>query len=121
MFAGNQKLTDTTGGRFDLSISIPSNYPSAAPTVVFVTPAIHPNVSFSTGEICLDLLKTSWTPAYGVVSTLEAVQQLLANGGEADSPLNLDVAKLVREGDLVGVEALVRWGTGRWAISGERR
>lgn len=109
-------LTTLPGGRFDLSISIPPNYPSSPPTLTFLTPTIHPNVSFSTGEICLDLLKTSWTPAYGVVSTLEAVQQLMASGGEADSPLNLDVARLVREGDLVGVESLVRWGTGRWAM-----
>lgn len=79
-------------------------------------PCIHPNISFTTGEICLDLLKTSWTPAYGVVSTLEAVHQLMSSGGEAESPLNLDVAKLVREGDLVGVEGLVRWGTGVWAM-----
>lgn len=73
-------------------------------------------MSFSTGEICLDLLKTSWTPAYGLVSSLEAVQQLLSAGGEADSPLNLDIAKLVRDGDLVGAEGLVRLYTRMYAV-----
>ena len=104
------------GGRFSLSISIPPNYPSAPPAVTFLTPTIHPNISFSTGEICLDLLKTSWTPAYGLVSTLEAVAQLMASGGEAESPLNLDVGRMVREGDWVGVGGLVRLMTGRYAM-----
>ena len=59
-------------------------------------------------SICLDLLKTGWTPAYGIVTTLEAVHQLLNAGGEPDSPLNIDLAKLLRQGDIVGAEGLVR-------------
>lgn len=104
------------GGQFNLSISIPPNYPSAPPDIRFQTPCCHPNVNFKTGEICLDLLKGSWTPAYGIVSTLEAVQQLLSAGGEPDSPLNIDLARLLRDGDLVGAEALVRFYTGVYAM-----
>ncbi|KAK4505078.1 hypothetical protein PRZ48_003041 [Zasmidium cellare] len=99
------------GGRFTLTITLPSTYPNTPPEIRFQTPICHPNVNFKTGEICLDLLKTSWTPAYGVVSTLEAVQQLLSAGGEPDSPLNIDLARLLREGDLVGAEGLVRFYT----------
>ena len=99
------------GGRWSLSISIPSSYPNTPPEIRFQTPIVHPNVNFKTGEICLDLLKSSWTPAYGIVSTLEAVAQLLSAGGEPDSPLNIDIAKLLRDGDLVGAEALVRFYT----------
>ncbi len=36
---------------------IPSNYPFAAPKVTFVTKVYHPNVSQSSGAICLDILK----------------------------------------------------------------
>lgn len=104
------------GGQWHLTISVPAAYPNNPPEVHFQTPICHPNVSFKTGEICLDLLKTSWTPAYGIVSTLEAVQQLLSAGGEPDSPLNLDIAKLLREGDLVGAESLVRFYTRMYAI-----
>lgn len=111
-----KKLMSLPGGTFTLSLAIPSTYPSAPPTVTFITPCCHPNVNFKTGEICLDLLKTSWTPAYGLVSTLEAVQQLLSAGGEPDSPLNLDLAKLIREGDLVGAEGLVRFYTQLYAM-----
>ena len=73
-------------------------------------------MDFKTGEICLDLLKGAWTPAYGIVSTLEAVQQLLSAGGDADSPLNIDLAKLVRDGDVVGAEALIRFYTRLYAM-----
>ena len=105
-----------TGGIFTLALTIPQTYPNTPPQITFKTPCCHPNVAFSTGEICLDLLKTSWTPAYGIVSSLEAVQQLLRAGGEADSPLNLDIAKLVREEDLVGAEGLVRLYTRMYAM-----
>lgn len=108
----HHRLTRFPGGLFHLSLSLPATYPSAPPTIRFLTPCVHPNFNFSTGEICLDLLQNRWTPAYGVVSALEAVQQLMSSGGEADSPLNLDVAKLMREGDFVGVEGLVRFFTG---------
>ncbi|KAK4980479.1 hypothetical protein LTR42_000786 [Elasticomyces elasticus] len=104
------------GGLWTLSISVPSSYPNTPPELHFKTPICHPNVSFKTGEICLDLLKTSWTPAYGIVSTLEAVHQLLTAGGEPDSPLNLDIAVLLRDGDLVAAESLVRFYTRIYAM-----
>ncbi|KAK5137090.1 hypothetical protein LTR08_001099 [Meristemomyces frigidus] len=104
------------GGLWTLSISIPYSYPNTPPDVRFLTPICHANISFTTGEICLDLLKASWTPAYTVVSTLEAVHQLLNAGGEPDSPLNMDIAKLLRDGDLVGAESLVRFYTRKHAM-----
>ncbi|KAK3679092.1 hypothetical protein LTR37_021454 [Vermiconidia calcicola] len=104
------------GGLFALALTIPPNYPSAPPDIRFQTPCCHPNVNFKTGEICLDLLKGSWTPAYGVISTIEAVQQLLSAGGEPDSPFNIDIARLLRDGDLVGAEGLVRFYTRMFAM-----
>ena len=61
-----------------------------------------------TGEICLDLLKDSWSPAYTLTSTLEAIHQLLAYP-EVDSPLNIDIARLLKDGDRIGGESLVRF------------
>ena len=69
---------------------------------------------FKTGEICLDLLKTSWSPAYTIAQTLNAVQQLLTSA-EPDSPLNVDVAQLFRQGDELGAQALVRFYTRRFS------
>ncbi|KAF2198463.1 ubiquitin-conjugating enzyme E2 4 [Delitschia confertaspora ATCC 74209] len=107
-------------GRWALSISVPSTYPLSPPTIKFLTPIAHPNVDFKTGEICLDLLKTSWTPAYTISTTLTSVHQLLTSA-EPDSPLNVDLAVLMRQGDQVGAESLIRWYTEsrRWMGEGK--
>ncbi|KAJ2745919.1 E2 ubiquitin-protein ligase peroxin 4 [Coemansia sp. BCRC 34301] len=94
------------GGRFELRIDIPEQYPIQPPTLVFVTPVCHPNVHFETGEICLDILKAQWSPAWTLASTCLAVQVLLANP-EPSSPLNCDAANLLRCGDVMGYKSLV--------------
>jgi len=54
----------------------------------------------------MDLLGERWTPALGVVGALECVGRLLGEPG-TDSPLGLEVASLLREGDTVGCRGLV--------------
>ncbi|KAF1943734.1 UBC-like protein [Clathrospora elynae] len=98
------------GGRWLLNISIPPTYPLSPPTIRFITPICHPNVDFKTGEICLDLLKTSWTPAYTISTTMTSIHQLLTSA-EPDSPLNVDIAMMFRQGDDVGARSLIRWYT----------
>lgn len=83
-------------------------YPFSPPTVVFKTRICAANVDFGTGEICLDLLKDRWTPAYTLAMCVEAVLQMLDEPG-VDSPLNVDVARLIRDGDTVAAEGLVRF------------
>jgi peroxin-4 len=95
-------------GRWLLTISIPSTYPLHAPKIQFVTPILHPNIAPDTGEICLDLLKDAWTPAYSVLESVRAVRMLLSCP-ETDSPLNVDLAALVRNGDAVGARRLVEF------------
>ena len=41
---------------------------------------------------------------------------MLSAGGEPDSPLNIDIARLLRDGDLIGAEGLVRLYTGMFAM-----
>ncbi|KAG9064996.1 hypothetical protein KI688_002315 [Linnemannia hyalina] len=77
------------GGRFKLDIVIPTNYPIQSPTIRFVTKICHPNVHFKTGEICLDILKSEWTPAWTLESVCVAISSLLTNP-EPSSPLNCD-------------------------------
>jgi len=110
------KGTPYEGGLWLLSIVIPSDYPMHPPLITFSTRISHPNISFTTGEICLTLLTTEhWTPAYTLSTTLSAIQQLLTDP-RPESPLNVDVAALLRDGDQVGWESLVRFWTAesRW-------
>jgi peroxin-4 len=111
---------NTPDGLWHLRIAIPPNYPLSPPTIHFTTRISHPNISFSTGEICLTLLTTEhWSPVYTLSTTLTAIQQLLTDP-QPDSPLNVDVAALLRDGDLAGWESVVRYWTGeeRWKGAG---
>ncbi len=93
-------------GRWLLRIAIPPAYPLQPPQITFATPIVHANVNLQTGEICLDLLKDAWTPAYSVLECVRAVRMLLGAPG-IDSPLNVDVAAMLRDGDVLGARRLV--------------
>ncbi|GAM39962.1 ubiquitin conjugating enzyme [Talaromyces pinophilus] len=103
--------TPYEGGLWQLHIEIPTNYPLSPPTIRFKTRISHPNISFTTGEICLTLLTTEhWSPVYTLSTTLSAIHQLLTDP-RPDSPLNVDVAALLRDGDVAGWESIVRYWT----------
>ena len=75
------------------------------------------NVALETGEICLDLLKDAWTPTYSILECVRAVRMLLACPG-VDSPLNVDVAALLRDGDSLGARRLVELWVGEERYEG---
>lgn len=100
-------IPTSADGRWLLSITLPDNYPYAPPKMRFITPIVHPNINLDTGEICLDLLKDAWTPAYSVLETVRAVRNGLLPYPEVDSPLNVDAAALLRGGDALGSKRLV--------------
>ncbi|PYH64534.1 putative ubiquitin conjugating enzyme (UbcJ) [Aspergillus vadensis CBS 113365] len=103
--------TPYENGLWTLSIQIPPTYPLTPPKITFKTRISHPNISFTTGEICLTLLTTEhWSPVYTLSSTLSAIHQLLSDP-RPDSPLNVDVAALLRDGDVAAWESLVRFWT----------
>jgi ubiquitin-protein ligase len=71
------KETPFEGGSFALAIEFPADYPIRPPTVKFVTPVFHPNVT-KEGGICLNLLKEDWKPLITMPALLSSIRLLLA-------------------------------------------
>lgn len=99
--------TPFEGGVYKVIIRVPSDYPMVPPTAQFVTKVFHPNIAFPSGEVCLDILKTKWSPAWTISSVSRAISNLLSDP-EADSPLNVDAGNLVRAGDKLGYFHMAR-------------
>ena len=102
--------------RFQLLIKLPVDYPLSPPHIEFTTRIFHPNIDFTTGEICLDILKANWSPSWSLESSCRAVLILLG-APEHTSPLNIDAAKILRNGDMRAYWSLVRFYTKQYAIA----
>jgi len=99
--------TPYSGGLYLLAISIPSDYPLTPPSIKFLTKIFHPNVHFDSGDICLDILKKEWSPAWSLQASLRAVLSLMGDP-EADSPLNCDAGNMLRAGDILAFESVAK-------------
>ncbi|KAI0671218.1 ubiquitin-conjugating enzyme/RWD-like protein [Trametes maxima] len=84
--------TPYDGGRFQVDIVIPDNYPFQPVKMKFITKVYHPNVSSASGAICLDILKDAWSPVLTLKSTLISLQSLLCSPEPRD-PQDAEVAK----------------------------
>jgi peroxin-4 len=56
--------TPYAGRIFLVKISLTSEYPIMPPKMYFKTKIFHPNIHFLTGEVCLDIIKTDWSPTW---------------------------------------------------------
>jgi peroxin-4 len=112
--------TPYAGGIFELKLTVPQQYPITPPKATFLTNVFHPNVHFKTGEICLDILKTSWSPAWTLATVCRAIISLLSHP-EPESPLNCDAGNLLRYGDERGFRSMAKMYTKLHAIESNVR
>ncbi|XP_060100357.1 ubiquitin-conjugating enzyme E2 D2-like [Heteronotia binoei] len=66
------------GGVFFLTIHFPTDYPFKPPKVAFTTRIYHPNIN-SNGSICLDILRSQWSPALTISKVLLSICSLLCD------------------------------------------
>ena len=93
------------GGKFELDLRLPSRYPLEPPHLTFRTPIFHPNVN-GRGDICLDVLKSQWSPAVSLQKVLLSVSSLLTDPNFSD-PLNAAATQLFKK-DRAGYDARCR-------------
>ncbi|CAC5373279.1 UBC4 [Mytilus edulis] len=93
------------GGVFFLTIHFPTDYPFKPPKVSFTTKIYHPNIN-SNGSICLDILRSQWSPALTISKVLLSICSLLCDPNP-DDPLVPDIARLFKTDLLLSICSLL--------------
>lgn len=106
-----------------LIIQFPDTYPNKSPVLRLLNPICHCNIELvrpssrktkntlpsKAAKFCLDILTDSWSPILTMPTLISHLFQFLNTEQNEDSPLNIDFANLVREGDLTACQGLITY------------
>ncbi|XP_014391948.1 PREDICTED: ubiquitin-conjugating enzyme E2 D3 isoform X2 [Myotis brandtii] len=94
IFFSPQNDSPYQGGVFFLTIHFHTDYPFKPPKVAFTTRIYHPNIN-SNGSICLDILRSQWSPALTISKVLLSICSLLCDPNP-DDPLVPEIARIYK-------------------------
>lgn len=103
---------------FQLKIQLNDNHPISPPKINFMTKIFHPNIKWDTGEVCIDILKSEWSPMWSLVTLQKAINSILVYPN-ADSPLNCDAGNMLRNGDDAGFWTTAKFCSEKFGIGVE--
>lgn len=82
-------------GMWKVRVLIPDDYPYNPPSVHFMNRIFHPNIKESSGTVCLDVLRQTWSPMFDLINIFDVFLPQLLLYPNPSHPLNQEAGRLM--------------------------
>ncbi|XP_020539448.1 ubiquitin-conjugating enzyme E2-23 kDa isoform X2 [Jatropha curcas] len=96
------------GGIWKIKVALPDAYPYEHPSIVFLNKIFHPNIGEKSGNVCMDVIKQSWSPMFDLLNVFEIFLPQLLLYPNPSHPMNRDAAFLLTKKDKKQYEEKVK-------------